>query len=208
MTMTPENPIYTIGHSTHPIDHFIGLLQAHSISAVADVRSQPYSRFNPQYNREELASSLHAAGIDYVYVGKELGARSDDPTCYEDGRVQFSRLANTDIFQSGIERVLMGSKKHLIALMCAEKEPLDCHRTLLVSRALEAKGVPIRHILADGGIEEQADTMLRLLDMTGLPRDDLFLGLEDLIAEACRRREARIAFVDDVQPKPSHGAQG
>ena len=201
MTMPDNNPIYTIGHSTHPIDYFIELLKADNISAIADVRSQPYSRFNPQYNREELASSLHVAGINYVYVGKELGARSDDSACYEDGRVQFNRLAQTDLFQSGIERVLMGSKKYHIALMCAEKEPLDCHRTLLVSRALEAIGVPIRHILADGSIEEQADTMLRLLDMTGLPRDGLFSNQEDLLEEACSAREARIAFVDEVRPK-------
>jgi len=198
MTMPDNNPIYTIGHSTHPIDYFFRLLKAHNISAIADVRSQPYSRFNPQYNREELASSLHSVGVDYVYMGKELGARSDNPACYEDGKVQFNHLSQTDLFQSGIERVLMGSKKYSIALMCAEKEPLDCHRTLLVSRALGAKGVPIRHILADGGIEKQADTMLRLLDMTGLPRDDLFSNQEKLIEEACTARQARIAFVDEA----------
>src|SRR5262245_42911466 len=100
--MTPLAPtIYTIGHSNHPLERFIGLLQENNITAVANVRSNPYSRHNPQYNREQLASALRDRGIAYVFVGKELGARSDDPGCYVDGKVQYGRLSQTPLFQAG-----------------------------------------------------------------------------------------------------------
>jgi uncharacterized protein (DUF488 family) len=173
------------------------LLQMNGVTAVADVRSNPYSRRNPQFNRETLARSLEESNISYVFVGKELGARSDDPSCYEAGRVQFRRLARTAAFHSGIERVLNGARRYRVALMCAEKEPLDCHRTVLVARALEHAGVPIKHILADGRLEDQKDTMSRLLDLVGLPRDDMFRSREELVTEACGLREQQIAYVDE-----------
>lgn len=102
----------------------------------------------------------------------------------------------TDVFRSGIERVLRGAGEQRIALMCAEKDPLDCHRTLLVARALEEHGVAVEHILPDGGIESHGEAMLRLLDLLGLPRRDLFHSTEDLIKDALVRQEERIAYVD------------
>src|SRR6185503_20999401 len=97
------------------------------------------------------------AGIAYIYLGKELGARTDDRSCYENGRVQYARLARTDLFRSGIERVRTGARTHSVALMCAEKEPLECHRTLLVTRALEREGEVVSHIHADGRLESHPD---------------------------------------------------
>src|SRR5579862_1298929 len=114
------NKIYTVGHSNHSIEKFIGLLIANGINAVADVRSRPFSRRNPQFNKERLAATLLQHGIVYVFLGKELGARSEDPSCYEDGRVQYGRLAATPVFRAGIERVLAGAQKYRLALMCAE----------------------------------------------------------------------------------------
>jgi uncharacterized protein (DUF488 family) len=176
--------LYTVGHSNHPIDKFLDLLTGNGISAVADVRSQPFSRRFPQFNKERLAASLSERGIAYVFLGKELGARSDDESCYEDGRVQYPRLAATPLFKQGIARVLTGAEKFRVALMCAEKEPLDCHRTLLVSRALEQRGASIAHILADGSVETQAQTMTRLTRIT--KHAD--------VGEACRLREQKIAY--------------
>src|SRR5689334_2499642 len=99
--------IYTIGHSNHPIDRFIALLRQHGIEAVADVRSTPYSRFNPQFRKEKLQAALASAGIRYVFLGEELGARSKDPECYDEGgRVSYTRLASTDLFRRGIDRLL------------------------------------------------------------------------------------------------------
>ena len=189
--------IFTIGHSNHGLDQFIRLLEEHRISAVADVRSVPYSKRQPQFNRETLKNELKERGIQYVFLGKELGARSEDPKCYDDGRVQYRKLAVTDLFRSGINRVLEGSRKMSIALMCAEKEPLDCHRTILVARELVALGMEVNHILADGALELHQSTMKRLQANLGLLRDnDLFEQPETLEDEAYRAREASIAYVD------------
>ncbi|HBL29886.1 MAG TPA: hypothetical protein DD490_23865 [Acidobacteria bacterium] len=196
---TVEHPVLTIGHSTHSMDAFMALLRQHSVTALADVRSAPFSRFNPQFNKEALERSLRSHGIRYVFLGRELGARSEDRSCYENGRVQYTRLASTELFRTGLDRVLRGARKHRIALMCAEKEPLECHRTLLVARALAERGVDVLHILADGRLESHGETMVRLLRVLGLPSSDLFRTRQELIAQALTLQEERIAYVDERQ---------
>jgi uncharacterized protein (DUF488 family) len=193
--------VLTIGHSNHPWPAFAGLLRRHAVTALADVRSSPYSRANPQFNRETLQRALQAEGIAYVFLGRELGARSEDPACYVDGRVQYSRLAQTDLFKDGLHRVITGAASHRVALMCAEKEPLACHRTLLVSRALIARGIAVHHILVDGTLEAHREAMLRLLEVLAIPTD-LFRTEDQLIDEACARQEARTAYVEEQMRKP------
>ena len=205
MNMT-DNLVLTIGHSTHALDEFVALLQQHRVTAVGDVRSAPYSRFNPQFNHDVLPSSLKVFGIEYVYLGHALGGRSDDPACYEKGRICYDRVAKTDHFRRGLNRVVYGAGNHRIALMCAEKEPLECHRTLLVSQALDDQGVEVAHIHADGGIERHADAMDRLLDLQKLPREDLFQTRKELIVEAIARQEERVAFVDENISTTSEGS--
>jgi uncharacterized protein (DUF488 family) len=190
--------VFTIGHSNHSMDRFLDLLRKYEISAIADVRSQPYSRFNPQFNREVLEKSLRSAGISYAFLGRELGARSEDKGCYVGGRVQYGLLAKTDLFRQGIERVMNGIEKHRIALLCAEKEPLKCHRTILVARQLAATGVEIQHILENGDLESHEAALSRLLKEDKLPESDLFLSREALIADAYSRREAEIAYREKV----------
>ncbi|NUQ78408.1 MAG: DUF488 domain-containing protein [Polyangiaceae bacterium] len=199
--MSSPITVYTVGHSTHTIEKFLELLKRNGVTAIADVRSSPFSRYNPQFNKDTLSAELKKRGIAYAFVGKELGARSDDPSCYEGGKVRYGRLARTSIFKAGIERVLSGAQKYHIAMMCAEKEPLDCHRTLLVSRALEQRGVSIVHILSDGNTETQPQTMSRLLDLVGLPQVDMFRGHDELVATACDLREQKIAYVDEALAK-------
>lgn len=189
-----QEAVFTIGHSTHPQDRFIALLHQHGITALCDVRSKPYSRVNPQFNRDELKQSLYASGIVYVFLGKELGARSEDPACYVQGRVQYDRLAHTELFQYGLERVQDGMKKYRLALMCAEKEPLECHRTILVARYLTVLGLDVRHIHADGRLESHADALSRLARMLNLPEHDMFRSREELLEDAYRRQEKRIAY--------------
>lgn len=196
MSTTGQVIVYTVGHSTHPIGKFLDLLTKNGITALADVRSNPFSRHNPQFNKDVLSAKLKQNGIAYVFVGKELGARSDDPSCYEGDRVSYGRLAKTALFKAGIERILSGAQKHRIALMCAEAEPLDCHRTLLVSRSLEQRGAAILHILSDGRTEPQQQTMSRLLDMVGLPQVDMFRSHAQLVEAACEMREQKIAYVN------------
>ena len=130
-------------------------------------------------------------------LGAELGARSNDLTCYEHGRVQYARLARTDLFRAGIDRVIRGTNEYRIALMCAEKEPLDCHRSILVARTLSDLGVVVQHILADGRLESHDATMERLLRVVGLPDHELFRSRDQLIADALFRQEQKVAYVDE-----------
>ena len=188
--------IHTIGHSNHPIERFLALLQPHGITAVADVRSTPYSRFNPQYRREKLQAALAEVGIQYVFLGEELGARSQDPACYDaDGRVSYTRLARTQLFRKGIERLKTGMVEHRISLMCAEREPLECHRTILVSRELVRDGVAVTHILGDGSLETHEHAMQRLAASLKLTDTDLFSEPADLVEQAYDLQAARIAYV-------------
>jgi uncharacterized protein (DUF488 family) len=186
--------VYTIGHSSHSAERFLALLARHEVTAVADVRSSPYSRFAPQFNREVISVVLSRGGIEYVFLGEELGARSADRTCYVDGRVRYDLLARTAVFQRGLDRVQQMGRSQRIALMCAEKDPLTCHRAILVARHLVARGMIVRHILEDGTLEEHDRAMDRLLREMGLPDHDLFRTREEMAEEACRRREAEIAY--------------
>ena len=193
-----EGVVLTIGHSNHSLETFVALLQRHGVTALADVRSAPYSRFNPQFNRKALQGNLQAIGIGYVFLGRALGGRPDDPSCYEQGRVRYDRLAQTPLFREGLERVVEGAGRERIALMCAEKKPLDCHRTILVGRSLVGRGVAVAHIFADGSLEPHDETMNRLLDSMRLPREDLLQSREELIEEALAQRERRIAFAGKI----------
>ena len=192
-----KNPVFTIGHSTHSVEAFLALLRQYDVAAVADVRSAPHSRYNPQFNQDAIKRSLTTSGIKYVYLGRELGGRSEDPACYENGRIQYALMARTELFLKGIERVVRGANDYRLALMCAEKEPLECHRTLLVARALAERGIDVQHILADGSLESHEAAMDRLLDVIGLPHEDLFRTRDEMVAEALARQERRVAYVDD-----------
>jgi uncharacterized protein (DUF488 family) len=194
--------VYTIGHSTHSIDKLINLLTAHHVTAVADVRSHPYSRFNPQFNREKMHAVLKTAGISYVFLGLELGARPVDRTCYVDGTVQYDRLARTGLFQEGLRRIAEGARRYRIALLCAEKDPLTCHRTILVCRHLVTRGIGVQHILEDGRLESHDEALTRLLKELGLPERDLIRSRDDFIIEAYNRRGQQIAYTQkDYSPE-------
>ena len=189
--------VFTIGHSNHLFEKFQGLLQLHNITALADVRSAPYSRSNPDFNREFLKTKLAEAGIAYVFLGRELGARPEGAQFYRQGRVQYRVLAESPLFRAGLDRVLSCAQTQRLALLCAEKEPLECHRTLLVSRELVGLGASVIHIHADGSLETYAESMSRLLKIHGLPEEDLFRGREEMIADACAMQEERIAYVNE-----------
>jgi uncharacterized protein (DUF488 family) len=197
--MATHHEVLTIGHSNHTTDRFIELLCQHHVTAVADVRSSPYSQMHAQFNREALAAALKQDGIAYSFLGKELGGRPADKTCYENGRVQYRRVAATAIFRSGLDRILAGVQSYRIALMCAEREPLECHRALLVTPELEKAGIKVLHVHADGRTESHSDAMARLLDLFRLADEDLFRSRSELIEEACYRQQERVGFAE----KPS-----
>ena len=187
--------IFTIGHSTHELETFINLLARRHVNAVADVRSQPFSRI-PHFNRDVLTVALKARGIKYVPLGRELGARRDEQECYVNGQAAYERVALLPLFREGIDRLVKGVEEYTIALMCAEKEPLDCHRTVLVCRHLRPHGLRIRHILADGELEDHAQTERRMMRMMGIT-PELFcqdLSENDLIEQAYEARGKQIAY--------------
>lgn len=190
--MKSSSTLLTIGHSNHGLPRFLSLLSAHGVTAVADVRSRPYSRRFPWFNRNRLSSSLPSSGVVYVFLGDLLGGRPEDPSCYLDGKVQYSLVARTPSFQAGMARLLEGASSYRIALMCAEKDPLACHRTLLVARQLSLRGISVGHILASGELESQAAADARLV--AELKLGGLFGSLEETIEEAYRRRGDAAAF--------------
>jgi uncharacterized protein (DUF488 family) len=152
--MTHE--VFTIGHSNHTLQRFLELLALHDIRLICDVRSTPYSRFNPQFNREPLRAALEAAGIGYVYLGESLGGKPREPGYPPDDAARFALIAASDRFRSGLDRLVRQSQARRTAVMCAEKDPARCHRGLLICPNLSAK-VTIRHILADGSLAAHPD---------------------------------------------------
>lgn len=188
--------LFTIGHSTHTIERLIELLRLNGIGAVGDVRSSPFSRYNPQFNREPLQHALRDAAIEYVFLGGELGARPRERSCYVDGRVQFDRIAGLPSFRRGLERLRAGMETYRVTLLCAEKDPIGCHRMILVCRALKASGVAISHILEDGTVEHNDDTELRLMRAVGIVENDLFATPEEQIERAYDLQASRIAFAE------------
>lgn len=199
----PRPTLLTIGHSDHELPEFLSLLSQHEISAIADVRSQPYSRFHPQYNREVLSEALSRAGVQYVFLGNELGARRTERESYRDRQARYDLISKLPAFRAGLDRLRNGVSKHRIALLCAEKDPLTCHRTILVSRCLRHDPFDILHVLEDGSTEttEQAET--RLLDVLGLPQGGLFQSRAELIEQAYDMQSLRIAFTESDQTTPS-----
>jgi len=186
--------LFSIGHSNIPAERFIGLLRHASVYAIADVRSTPFSRRFPWFSGKNLATTLAQHGMTYLAYGDALGGRPRDATLYRDGVADYEAMARQPDFQIGLDRLLADAARSRVCLMCAEREPLDCHRCLLVSRSLAERGLTIGHILHDGTVEPHAATEQRLLALTGAS-DDLFVtGQDERLAAAYRRRARAVAY--------------
>jgi len=186
--------LFTIGHSNHDIDRFLELLAMHGIQTVCDVRSHPYSQYCPQFNREALELTLRRVGIEYAFFGAEFGARTTDANCYRAGRVDYNRLAETEAFRSGVSGLTRMVETQRVALLCAEKDPLTCHRSILVCRRLRSTIEDIRHILESGETETQRESEYRLMGMLKIVYPDLFSTEEELIEEAYDQQGEKIAY--------------
>ena len=193
--------IYTVGHSTHPIEVFLDLLKAYSINCLIDVRSVAASSYNPQYNKEPLTNFLKTNGITYMHFAEEFGARHTDPDLLDDeGKVNFELVRKSWNFKQGVERLWQGiDKGFTIALMCSESEPFDCHRFSMVSIALEKDGFDVKHILKDKTLKTNAQLESQLLKKyeKKIPQPDMFqpnITLEDRLKAAYRLRNKEIAF--------------
>lgn len=150
--------VFTIGHSSHSLDTFIGLLTTHHIQVLIDTRSSPFSRYSPQFNRDGLKAAAEAAGIKYGFYGRHLGGRPDDERFYdEEGYVVYSEVAKSFLFQEGIERLTRGIPQFRTALLCSEENPSICHRRLLVGRVLFEQGVAVFHIRGNGVVQSEEE---------------------------------------------------
>ena len=191
--------LYTIGHSHRELDELLDALRTHQITAVADVRSQPFSRLRPQFNQGTLRAALRDASISYVFLGEHLGARRQEPECYVSGKVRYERIAQLPLFRQGIDRVRRGiARGHRLALLCAELDPLVCHRSILVCRELRKAGetAEFTHIVADSAVEPHAEAESRLLALTDRDRHDLFRTRQELLDEAYDQQAEKIAYVE------------
>lgn len=167
---TGERPVvWTVGHSNHSLETFLGLLEAHGIQILADVRSQPFSRFSPQFNADTLKAALTEKGIRYSFFGDTLGGRPRDEEYYDrDGHVRYDRVAESDFFHEGVTRLERGvSRGYRVALMCSEEDPTVCHRHLLVARVLSGQGYPIWNIRGDGTVADYSALQKEKDDATG-----------------------------------------
>jgi uncharacterized protein (DUF488 family) len=189
--------VFTIGHSNLELPKFMALLKQHGIQAIADVRSSPYSQYNPQFNREPLQRVLQEHGIVYVFLGAELGARRPERECYVAGRADYALISRTPAFAHGIDRVIQGAAGMRLALLCAEKDPLECHRCILVSPHLRQRGLNVFHILTDGTLETCEQTESRLLQMFELPERELFRSTDEIVAEAYKLQGEKIAYHEE-----------
>jgi uncharacterized protein (DUF488 family) len=149
---------FTVGHSNQSREEFLALLARHAIEVLVDTRSHPYSKYVAHFNREELAAAAAGAGVKYLFLGRELGGRSEGEQFFDDaGHVLYYRVAESPSFLEGIARVEAGSRRYRVALMCSEEDPAVCHRHLLVGRVLAERGARVRHIRADGSVQAYED---------------------------------------------------
>jgi uncharacterized protein (DUF488 family) len=191
--------ILTIGHSTHSYEEFLRLIRGAGVTAVADVRSSPFSRHQPQFNKDDLQQELRLDKIKYVFLGDALGGRPKNKALFCEGVADYEKMAATPEFQKGLDRISNGSSEFKIALMCSEHDPLDCHRCLLVGRSLKARGLAVRHILFNGNQKSQDEIESELVEMLKQNRADLFPN--DQIASAYRDRSFKVAFSEVERPR-------
>jgi uncharacterized protein (DUF488 family) len=190
--MTPTRPILTIGHSRHSWERFTTLLAGAGVEVVADIRSAPRSRFSPHFNKDAMAAALAARSVEYVFLGKELGGRPRSQALYTDGVADYEKMAASPEFRLGLDRLMETAARRSVAAMCSEADPLECHRCLLVGRALAANGADVRHILASGAIVTHAEIEERLLSLENLAEADLLAdSREERLAEAYRARSRK-----------------
>jgi len=197
-----ETPvIYTIGHSTHHADYFLELLREYAVNCIIDVRSVAASSYNPQYNEEPFKNFLKNNKIIYMHFAEEFGARQTDPNLLDDeGKLDFDKVRKSWFFKSGLERVWQGVEKgYVMALMCSESEPLDCHRFSMVSVGLQTDGFEVKHILKDKSVKTNKELETELMNKfeKKLPQSDLFnpnITTEDQLKVAYRLKNQEIGY--------------
>jgi len=158
------NTLYSIGHGNRSAEELTSLLKEYGIQYLIDVRSSPFSKFNPHFNQNALKFSVEKEGVKYVFMGDVLGGRPEDKTCYDDeGKVDYEAIKTKDFFKQGIERIKIAYEKNIkVALMCSESKPQECHRSKLIGEALRDENISIQHIDEKGKLKTQNAVILEL----------------------------------------------
>jgi uncharacterized protein (DUF488 family) len=196
----PRYDLFTIGHSNISSERFIAMLRDAEVNAVVDVRSVPNSRWCPWFSAKALAGSLPPAGITYTMMGDALGGRPREGRLFRDGVVDYEAIAVRPEFIASLDRLTEQTARSRICLMCSEREPLDCHRCLLVARNLAERRLAVGHILHDGTIEPHGATEARLLALDA-DADGLFAASDrDRLAAAYRHRAHAVGFKQKSRP--------
>lgn len=196
----PNETVYTIGHSNHDIEQFLALLKQYDINCLIDVRSAPYSRFAPHYNKRPLRASLQEQNLIYMHFDKEFGARQTKPSLLDEtGKVDFDKVRATETFKQGVERLRKGlDLGYTIVLMCSEGDPFDCHRFSMISCQLVKEGLAVKHILPNGTLIDNSDLEAQLLEKyrKKLPQSNLFETVtpEMQLEAAYRLRGKHVAY--------------
>ena len=195
------NPIHTVGHSNMSVDELAVMLKQRGITRVIDVRSTPYSRYVPEFNRDNIRATLDRNGVGYTHMGDALGGRPQDDRLYDkDGRANYELMAQEKTFQDGVRQVEHMAEESHTLLMCTEADPLRCHRTLLVSQKLASRGADIIHLMRDGQQESHEETMEKLLALWKLLPDGRGMTHRQITQEAVRNQAAKVAYRRRAEP--------
>lgn len=166
-------PIYSIGHGNRKVETFFGLLKQYEIDFLIDVRTNPFSRFNPDFNRERLEEICQDYSVKYLFLGDSLGGKPANRACYDsDGHVLYEKVMKTDAFIQSANRLITAYNKNLkVACMCSELRPCECHRSKMIGRYLHSQRVDVQHINEKGLLVSQSKVMN---EVTGGYEQDLF----------------------------------
>ena len=169
-----KKALYTIGHGNRKPEDFLALLKDYGIEYLIDVRSQPYSKFNPQFNQNDLKFFLERNNIKYVFMGETIGGRPKDRTCYDDeDKVDYEVVKTKEFFLQGISRLKTAYEKDInVVIMCSESKPCECHRSKLIGKVLNNDNIVLKHIDEKGKLKDQ-NTVINELNK-GLSEYDLF----------------------------------
>ena len=192
--------IFTIGYAGFEIDHFIKVIKEYQINSLIDVRSSPFSKYYSEYNKPLLQKTLQERGIIYRNYNREFGARQDDKMYYPNGYLDFSMFTRSMMFIEGMQKIIKAIPLgYRFVLMCSEKDPITCHRSIMIGKAFFNNGVSINHILSDGRIITQSEIETRLVDMYYPDRDQLTLfgeqlSFEEMVKNSYKYQNEKIGY--------------
>lgn len=186
--------IYTTGYAGHSAPSLVQLLQTTGITVLADVRSNPFSGRQPEMDKPALMQALRCAGMRYVFMGEQLGGRPRNPKLYRAGRIDPQALLAHEGYRAGVARLIAGAASHSICLLCAERDPISCHRGLYIAESLQEAGMQVLHLIPGKPAEDHQATRTRMAELAHMEHADLFASEKDRLSMAIDQMREKIAF--------------